>query len=642
MKVGSRILVALGPAPGSAYLVRWASEAALALGAEWTALHVETGAKLGQRDRARLEENLRLARELGAEVVVVSGGDLAASVVAMARAKGASMIVVGRSGLSRAGFAPRRATVSDRIVRESAPIDIAVVQDSSALAAEPPFAALKRLFGAPRSQLLALAATFFVLIGSGELLAPLVGYRSVALIFIAAVLGLSFLASPGPVAVLAALSALALNFFFIPPLYTLSIHRAEDWILFGIYFLVAFSASALVSRSRAKDRLLRDREESASFLFGAARLLSDSASVEAALQSASRLVEEHFSSRSAVFADDERGGLDPRPLGAAAAIVDERELEAARRALETGEICGARSPAAPAARLRYVPASAGGRARGAIGIEAPKGKGWTRSGDNLLLSMGRTLALAIERCRSEERSREASLRLESERLGRILLDSVSHELRTPLTTITGSLSALRDDGLAERAEARRELLANALEAADRLDEVVEDLLSLSRIESGMLRLARVQIDLPELARAALRRAGPELGPFRVEVSAPEDRGPAFVDVALAARLAANLLRNAARYSPREEPISLALEPREGELALRVRDRGPGLPESELAAVFTKFARGRGARGGGLGLGLAICRGLAEVHGGRIAAHNAPGGGLEVEAVLPYGDEGANG
>jgi two-component system sensor histidine kinase KdpD len=213
---------------------------------------------------------------------------------------------------------------------------------------------------------------------------------------------------------------------------------------------------------------------------------------------------------------------------------------------------------------------------------------------------------------------------------------VSHELRTPLTTITGSLSALRDDALAEKAEPRHAILTNALEAADRLDDVVEDLLGLSRMESGMLTLNRRSVDLSDLARSAIDRAGPEFSARDLAVSAPS--GSVTVDPALSARLAANLLRNAARYSPAGAPIEFSLEAAKGDLVIRVRDRGPGIPEAEIASIFAKFKRGGDASGPGLGLGLAICKGIAEAHGGSIKARNAPDGGLEVEAILPGGPE----
>jgi two-component system, OmpR family, sensor histidine kinase KdpD len=169
---------------------------------------------------------------------------------------------------------------------------------------------------------------------------------------------------------------------------------------------------------------------------------------------------------------------------------------------------------------------------------------------------------------------------------------------------------------------------------------VEDLLSLSRIESGLLRIERRPIDLSDLAQAAIKRAGPELDRERLRLAVGE--GEALVDGALVARLAANLLRNAARYSPADEAVEFTLEARLGlggkALLVRVRDRGPGMSEEDLGRVFDKFSRSRGAKGKGLGLGLAICRGIAEAHGGSVSARVAEGGGLEVEAALPFSEE----
>lgn len=627
--LGERIVVAVGSAPGSAYLVRWAKRTAHALRADWTAVHVETGVPMKAVDRKRLEENLDLARRLGAEIVTIRSNDVAGAVVETARSKGATIIVIGRSGLSWAGGLPRRSTVSDRIAREAAPIDIALVQDSGIRPRERPLAWLRRVFGAPARQYALLAAVFAALVLLGELVTPFLGYRGLALVFLAAVLGLSMIANPGPVAALAIVSALALNYFFIPPLYTLTIDKPEDWLLFGVYFLVAFETSALVSRSRARASLLKDRERAANFLFGASQVVSDSRSPDEAAKAAAELVKSHYRTEAFVLLDDGEGRL--------AKGLEAREYDIASYAYAERKICGSRTSTLPNAAFRYIPAFTGETTVGVIGITMPEDGVWTNADDDLIQSLGRTLALAIERRRSETRIRETSLKLESERLGAILLDSVSHELRTPLTAITGSLSALDEEELAKSPETRRMLVANALEQADALNAVVEDLLSLSRIESGMLRLKRDFIDLPDLARMAMDRAGGELKERRVDLVAAED-APAFVDGALVARLAANLLRNAARYSPKGEAIAFSLESRGPALAVRVRDRGPGLPPDELSSVFDKFARGRDAKGKGLGLGLAICKGIAEAHGGSIAARNATDGGLEIEALIPCAQE----
>ncbi len=362
--LGERILVAIGPAPGSAYIARWARRTAYALRADWTAVHVDTGAPMSDAEKGRLEANLSLARKLGAEVLVVPGADVAEAVIETARAKGASMIVVGRSGLSRRGPGLGRASVTDRIMRDAAPIDVALVQDSGTAPAERPASMVKRLFDAPRRQYALLAVAFALLTFLAELFVPVIGYRSVALLFLAAVLGLSFIARPGPVALLAILSALCLNFFFIPPLYTFAITAAEDWLLFGVYFLVAFVTGSLVSRVHSRERLLRDREGAAAFLFGAAQLLSECGTVEAAAEAAARLAEDQFKTEAAVFVDDGQGDLDPTPRGKAVPKIDEREFDVAAYAFVERATCGAQTDTLPSARLRYVPASAGEKAAG--------------------------------------------------------------------------------------------------------------------------------------------------------------------------------------------------------------------------------------------------------------------------------------
>lgn len=639
-----RILVAVGSSPNSARLIRWARRSAAASGSPWIAAHVDSGRELGLADEERLEANLSLARRLGAEIRIVQAPDVARAVVGAARSLGATMIVIGRSGLSRLGPFPKRATVSDRIVREAGDIDVAVIQDTLAPRRDVTLAEIGRLFKAPLRQYALLAACFAAVSGLGWLIVPFVGYRSVAMLFLAAVLGLSFLAKPAPVAAFAVLSALALNYFFITPYYTLSISAPEDLFLFAAYFVVAFATGTLVAKLRTEERKLVERERTSAFLLGSVRRLTERRSLADAAREAAAVLGEHFGGRAAVFVPLAGGGLQElsgtadgpagRAVGEEDRSVGEADRLAAERALVGGDICGRGTESFPEARMRHFPASAGDGAVVALAVEPPAGRRWSRNDDGLVLALGRTLALVVERERSEAESRKAALELESERLSKVLLDSVSHELRTPLTTITGSVSALKDEGLAGRPESRRALVEGALEAADRLNRLVEDILSASRIGSTGLRLNRSLVDLSDLAGESLRAAGPELGGREVRTVLPAACRPARLDLGLAARLAGNLLRNAARYSPPGSPIELRVEEEGRDLAIAVRDSGPGVAEEELEAIFERFGRGRKAAGGGLGLGLAICRGIAAAHGGSIGARNVPEGGLEVRAVFP--------
>lgn len=628
-----KILVAIGPSPNSSHLVRWACKTASALGAEWMALHVDTGRVLTPDDSERLEVNMALARKLGAEVLVVEAPDIATAVVETARRKEATTLVIGRSGLSRLGLLPRRPTVSDRIVREADPIDVAVVQDAVAPRNDLTIERVRALFASSPREYALLAASFVFVTGLGLLMKPFIGYRSIALIYLAAVLGLSFLARPAPVALFAVLSALVLNFFFMTPRYTLRIDTTEDFFLFLIYFLVAFVTGSLVARLRLKEKMLVERERRNDFLLASTQTLAECRSTEEASRAAIPIIR-RFCSADALF-------LVPWGEGLAALGAEEgrlgptgEDMKAALCAFTERKICGRGTESMPGAASRYIPAVAGGFSAGVIALTLPEKRPWRMGDDGLLLSLGRTFAFIAERERSEEMTRKADLAFESERLSKVLLDSVSHELRTPLTTITGSVSALRDDRLAESPESRRILVDGALEASDRLNRIVEDILSMSRIESGNLRLSLSSVDLADLANASLSAAGPELDESRVALSLPEEALPVKIDLGLATRLAANLLRNAARYSTQGGAIEFALVEDGSDLEIRVRDHGPGVPEEELEPIFERFRRGRRGDGRGLGLGLAICRGVAAAHGGAISAHNAPGGGLEVIAVFP--------
>lgn len=629
----TKIAVGVGSSPNSARLVRWAHHAATGLRVDWIAFHVDGGVLLGGKDRERLEANLDLARKLGAQVSTIVGSDVVRALIDGAKAKSATMLVIGRSGLSHLGHFRGRATISDRILREAGPLDVVVVSDSKEVGDDFTLASIRKTFSAPFRQYGLLLLVFALATIICLVLAPVMGHRSVAFLYLAAVLFLSLVSGPGPVVLLAVLSSLAYNFFFIPPRFTFAISSPEDILLFGLYFLVAAVTGSLSAGLRSRERLLQRRDREASLLLAAAERLSELSSTRDAAAASAKLVEGYNAAPAVVYVvgDSNRQGAF---FASGAENLEEIDRKAAKYCAEKSEICGEGTDRFPDSSYRFIPARVRSSAVAAIGFSCNRKRNNFQSGDDeLFAAFGRSLAMFVERERSVEASRIATLELESERLAKVLFDSVSHELKTPLTTITGSLSALRDEAIGSNPSMRQELLEGALSSAGHLDEIVEDFLSIGRMESGRLKLKRNLTEARDLAEAATAAAAESLAGRRVNILLPENPCDFRLDDVLVVRLMKNLLENACRYSRKNGIVELRLMPRDNGLAITVADEGPGFGDERMRAPFVKFKRADGDAPGGLGLGLAMCRGIVEAHGGGIAARRSLGG-FEVEAFFP--------
>src|SRR5262249_37013634 len=232
-------------------------------------------------------------------------------------------------------------------------------------------------------------------------------------------------------------------------------------------------------------------------------------------------------------------------------------------------------------------------------------------------------ALAIERANLANEAQDAQVRIETERLRNSLLSSVSHDLRTPLATITGAISTILDGGTRLDSQTRHELLESVREEAERLNRLVQNLLEMTRLESGALQLRKEWHPLEEVIGAALNRPGKRLADRRVSTSLPPDLPLVPIDDVLVEQVLVNLLDNALKYTPPGSPIRIIATATDRAITVEIADRGPGLPPGEEEKVFEKFYQGEPAAGRGAGLGLAISRGVVRAHGGRIWAQNLP-------------------
>jgi two-component system, OmpR family, sensor histidine kinase KdpD len=230
-----------------------------------------------------------------------------------------------------------------------------------------------------------------------------------------------------------------------------------------------------------------------------------------------------------------------------------------------------------------------------------------------------------------EEAHRAQFQYESEQLRNAILSSISHDLRTPLAVITGAATTLQDDGI--DSTDRRELVDTIVQEADRLNQLVQNVLDMTRLEAGALRVRRQWHLLEEIVGSALSRVEKALAEREVVTSLPRELGLVPLDSVLIEQVIVNLLENAVKYTPPRSPVSIAGRLRDGEVEIEVADRGPGIPQAEMTRIFDKFIRARHDKGGA-GLGLTICRGIVVAHGGRIWVEQREGGGASFRFTLP--------
>ncbi len=275
--------------------------------------------------------------------------------------------------------------------------------------------------------------------------------------------------------------------------------------------------------------------------------------------------------------------------------------------------------------------------RGRVGVLAlfPSAAAELEDADErqLLETFAGVVGSALERTDLAEEARRAHLRAETEQLRSALLSSVSHDLRTPLGVVTGATSALLDEDAPTDEATRRELLQTAHEEALRLSRLVRNLLDMTRLEAGALKVKKGPVSVEELVGSALGRTADRLAGREVRTSVPSDL-LAACDAVLVEQVLINLLENATKYSPPGSPIDLAARKEDEMVAIDISDRGPGVPEADADRVFEKFARVHEGEGGGVGLGLTICRGIVQAHGGSIQVLQRAGGGATFRFTLP--------
>jgi len=624
-----RILVCVGPSPGSERLIRATKRIAEGLHASWAAAHVELlGAPpLGDKDRERIEAHLRLAEALGGEVVRLAGRSVAGVLLDHARQTNVTRIVAGKPTHARWRDL-LRGSLLDSLIRGSGTIEVHVIAPLEG-GGPPPASPI------PREQPSATTygwAVFAIAAATalGMVLASYATIAEITMLYLIAIT-LASLGGRGPSLVAASLAVAAFDFCFVPPRFTFAVTDLRYLMTFAVMFAAGLAISTLTTRLRGQERdaLIRERHTAALLAF-TRDITAALAPADVAAVTVERL-EASFPVSASVLVPEPDGPDGRGTLAAVAGLMPlaPQELGVVRWAFEHKQAAGRGTDTLPGAHILAVPLLSGDDAVGVIAVQAkqdPRRRGGAAV--PLIESIARQAGLALGRVKFADQAREATLRARTEEMRNALLSAVSHDLRTPLAVITGAATTLRDDEDRLPRAARRELLSQIVDDARRLERVLANLLQLTRVESGLVP-SRELIPVEELIGAALTRMEGALGSWKVDLDVPSEL-VVPVDAVLFEQVLINLIDNALKHGA--PPLELRARRDGAMVVLDVIDHGPGVLPELRSTLFDKFVRASNAPGAGLG--LAVVRAIAFAHGGRASVENIAGGGARFRVEIP--------
>ncbi|GMA97290.1 sensor histidine kinase KdpD [Pelosinus sp. IPA-1] len=633
---GERVMVCVSSSPFSAQLIRAARRLARGLQAELLAVHIDTPRRLelSEKERDRIFRNMRLAEELGAKTISVVGTDLTEEILAMTREHNVTHLVVGKPLRGRIWEWLNGGAVVNKLIRYSGGVNIHVIQGNTEVKDEPKVKTLATKATIPLWNYMAGVLMIFLVTVGNWLWREYIESIHMML-YLLPVLWSAVWWGKGPSYVVALVSVLLFDFFFIPPFFSFSISDLRYLWSLPLFLLVSFTIGGQTEKLRLEARLARQREKTTRALYSFSREIAAVVDVQAII---GILVEQAWQTLErpvAVFLPQDNGTL---LLAAEAGIkesgIDTSEQAVAIWAYEHGEIAGRCTETLPGARYMYLPLTTSNNTVGVLGIRIQE-KMLTPVQRRLMEAWAGLAAIAVERVNLADQARRAALLVESDQLRTALFNSISHELRTPLASIIGAISGLLDVEGIYSGEDRKELLETVKEGANRMDRLVANLLDTARLESGMMQLKIDWCDIEDITGIALRRVEESLNGRSLLVRIPADLPLVKADCVLVEQVLVNLLDNACKYSALGSEIVITASQDEKVVQVSVADRGPGIPSEYLTRVFDKFYRVEQPKNvSGTGLGLSICKGIIEAHGGTIHAENRPGGGTVMIFALP--------
>jgi two-component system, OmpR family, sensor histidine kinase KdpD len=629
-KSGLHLLVAVSHTQQSAKLLRWAKNLSYTMGADLQAVYVETSYKLSSKESEQLNKNINLSRQLGIKFRFVTNSDMVKAIVDFAQKENITHIIIGKPRVRNLLTLLRLGNFVNRLIRYSGNIDVYIlgsdIQTKDKFKEKvslPAFTSnIRQYVTASLVVILTSIACFF--------LKEYIGYQVVSFGLLFVVSTLAFFFGTGPILLSATLSALIWDFFFIPPPYTLHVDKPEDMLMLIMFFIIALLSGVLTSRIKRQEMKIRIREERTNALYQLTRELSTATGIEEVINIAKNDVQKYFSLKSRILLKNDTDQLDFINKFDTSINLSKNDMSVAAWTFQHSTKAGKHTDTLPSCNYTFYPLKGNQMNLGVIAIQQETV--FTQGEEQFWEAFISQISGKFEREYLRNIAKQAFLLNESDKLYKTLFNSISHELRIPVATIMGASDSLLTTQHTE--EIRKELSQEIFKASERLNRLIENLLNMSRLESGRITPRFDWYDIHDLIDNVIKNLNDELKPFRLHVVIPDDMPFVKIDFGLMEQVLYNLIYNATQYASASINLRIKAFYDSGILTLQVMDRGPGFPEKEISLIFNKFYRVEGSKAGGTGLGLSIAKGFVEAQKGTISVENRQNGGAKFTIKIP--------
>lgn len=631
--VTERLMAVISHETSSEALIRAARKLAFNLEAPWLAVYVDTGTRKSEEEQAAVIKNMDLARSLGADIFTVNDPDIASALARVALQKNVTQILIGRRSRKFFGFFGAT-SLFEKLLRQ---VDVDILVVGKATSEKGIRLSYLWEFLKPRSDVMAyVKACVFILALTliNYALVPVIGYRAAGFVFLLGTLIFGLLVSFGPVLFLASITALIWAVFFIPEFGKFKIHTTEDIFMVATYFVAALACGILTRRSQRHQEILAEREARTRILYEISQEISANITKEVMIGSVAKKIGKFLNAQCDVVLGRRDGSLKPLSTERLTLNKIDKETAVAQWAFDNQKPAGWSTDTLAGAEALYIPLRGSSENIGILAFKPYEKLRLSPQDQDLLFLIAKQLGLVLEKELFRERASETDRLLEMDKIHRTLLNLISDEVRYPLSVIVPGVKALAQRDASISPEKRKEISETLLDAIEELKFTLDNLLTMSRITIGIFPLQKTPIAVKTLIELSIESVSRFLRDHVVEIIEETETPLVNVDVALLQKVISNLLINAATYSPKNTYIEVRIARSLDSVLISIADQGFGLEPEELGRIFEKFYQISGKNQRGIGLGLAVAKGIIKAHGGKIAAANRPGSGAILTFSLP--------